>query len=153
MKKRRSQQKSYWIWGVGAILLILIITLWVWPTYIADPQKVTDTGYSSAQIPAGHIDIQNAYQNYQEGAFMLDVRTVEEWGAGHIPGATLIPLDQLSQRYGELPSDQEIVIYCRSGNRSGQALSFLTNAGLTDISSMDGGINDWISAGYEVEMD
>jgi len=46
--------------------------------------------------------------------------------------------------------DQEIVIYCRSGNRSAQALSLLSDAGILDIFSMDGGINNWISAGFEV---
>ena len=153
MNKRKSQKKSYWIWGAGAVLFILAAALWIWPTYIADPIQVSGNGLSSAQDLSGHIDIQNAYQKRQEGALMLDVRTLEEWTAGHIPGATLIPLDQLSQRYGELPSDQEIVIYCRSGNRSGQALNFLENAGFTDIYSMDGGINDWISAGYEVGLD
>jgi rhodanese-related sulfurtransferase len=81
---------------------------------------------------------------------MLDVRSLEEWQEGYIPGATLIPLDQISSRYDELPQDQEIVIYCRSGNRSGQALALLEEAGFSKIFSMDGGINEWISAGYEV---
>ena len=83
---------------------------------------------------------------------MLDVRTVEEWNAGHIIGATLIPLDQITNQYGQLPDDQEIVIYCRSGNRSAEALSFLTEIGFSNIYSMDGGINDWILAGYEVKV-
>jgi rhodanese-related sulfurtransferase len=153
MGKRKSQLNSYWILGIGAVLVVLVMALWVWPTYFTDSQQVTLPGLSSVQIPSGHIDIQTAYQKRQEGAFMLDVRSLEEWEEGHIPGATLIPLDQLSQRYGELPADQEIVIYCRSGNRSGNALTFLSQAGFTGIYSMDGGINAWVSAGFEVELD
>ena len=82
---------------------------------------------------------------------MLDVRTPAEWLEAHIPGATLIPLDELGVRMNELPADEIIVIYCRSGNRSGQALDLLLKAGYSDIFSMEGGIQDWITAGYEVE--
>lgn len=97
------------------------------------------------------ISVSDAYQLYQDDVFMLDVRTPEEYQAGHIPGATLIPLDQLSVRYGELPLDETIVVYCRSGNRSLEAVYLLENAGFERVHSMDRGINSWIALGYEVE--
>lgn len=86
------------------------------------------------------------------GLILLDVRTPQEWAEdGHIAGATLIPLAELEARAaGELPQDAEIVVYCRSGNRSQQAAAFLVEAGYTDVSDM-GGVRDWIAAGYEVE--
>lgn len=80
------------------------------------------------------------------------MRTIEEWQAGHIPGTVLIPLDQLATRVGELPDDEPILIYCRSGNRSLQAQNTLAEIGFSDLYSMDGGINDWIAAGYEIEV-
>jgi rhodanese-related sulfurtransferase len=95
------------------------------------------------------VDEANQYRN--AGAFMLDVRTQAEWSEVHIPGATLIPLDELGVRMDELPADEIIVIYCRSGNRSGQALDILLKAGYSDVFSMEGGIQDWITAGYDVE--
>jgi rhodanese-related sulfurtransferase len=95
------------------------------------------------------VDEANQYRN--AGAFMLDVRTPAEWLEVHIPGATLIPLDELGVRMNELPADEIIVIYCRSGNRSGQALDILLKAGYSDVFSMEGGIQDWITAGYDVE--
>jgi len=82
---------------------------------------------------------------------MLDVRTTAEWLEIHIPGATLIPLDELRARMNELPADEIIVIYCRTGNRSSQALDSLLKAGHSDIFSMEGGIQDWIAAGYDIE--
>ncbi|HEC23769.1 MAG TPA: rhodanese-like domain-containing protein [Chloroflexi bacterium] len=82
---------------------------------------------------------------------LLDVRTPEEWSEdGHIEGATLIPLSELETRAAaELPKDAEIIVYCRSGNRSAQAAEYLVSAGYTRVSDM-GGIRDWIAAGYPV---
>ena len=97
------------------------------------------------------IDVDKAFQLREEGIFLLDVRTPAEWTEGHIPGAFLIPLDELPARLSELPEDQDILIYCRSGNRSAQALSILQNAGFSTVYSMTGGINDWVAAGYPVE--
>lgn len=151
---KRSKQKTNqaWFWGLGGLVIILALALWAWPTYLASPDLSSEMGTSIIADQAGHLDVEGAFQKRQEGAFLLDVRTQEEWNAGHIPGAVLIPLDQLSGRAGELPEDQEIVIYCRSGNRSAQALDLLSGVGFSDIFSMDGGINDWILAGHEVEI-
>ncbi len=62
---------------------------------------------------------------------------------------TLIPLDELPDRLGELPKDQEIVVICRSGNRSQEGRDILIDAGYTQVSSMAGGLNEWKAAGYE----
>jgi rhodanese-related sulfurtransferase len=150
MGKKKNRNRTNFILLAVGIALVLILALWVWPTFQRSPDISAADQTSSFLLNDQHIDTSEAYQKIQEGAYLLDVRTEEEWNASHIPGATLIPLDQLSNRFGELPPDQEIVIYCRSGNRSGQALTLLTDAGILDIYSMDGGINDWISAGYEV---
>ena len=152
MSKNKTNINSnrYFVWIFVGLGLILAIVLWVWPTYLAPRPDITQAVMSISQLQANQIDVEQAYQKREQGTLMLDVRTQEEWDAGHIPGATLIPLDQIAIRFGELPVDQEIVIYCRSGNRSAQALSILNEEGFSDIYSMDGGINDWILAGYEV---
>ena len=149
MGKKQTKKKYIRVWGMAALVLALALGLWIWPTYMAPSTGTLDSALA-VSVRDQFITHQEAQQKRENGAFMLDVRTIKEWNAGHIPGATLIPLDQLSARYGELPTDQEIVIYCRSGNRSAQALSLLSDAGILDIFSMDGGINNWISAGYEV---
>ncbi len=52
MGKRKSQLNTYWILGIGAVLLVLVLALWVWPTYFTDSQPLNDTGISSVQLPS-----------------------------------------------------------------------------------------------------
>ena len=94
------------------------------------------------------ISVSQAAEKRDSGAFMLDVRQPEEWNELHIPDATLIPLGELSTRLSEVPKDQEIVVYCRSGNRSKEGADILTRTGFTNVVSMAGGINQWSAAGY-----
>ena len=100
---------------------------------------------------APQISVDEAYTMYQNGAYVLDVRTVEEWDEFHAPNTTLIPLDQLSVRVNEVPRDREIVVVCRSGNRSQQGRDILLNAGFTNVTSMAGGLNEWRTRGYPIE--
>jgi rhodanese-related sulfurtransferase len=104
---------------------------------------------NTASLPK-EISVADALTKYQQGAFFLDVRTQEEWNEFHAPNSTLIPLDQLPSRLSELPKDKEIVVVCRSGNRSQQGRDILLNAGFTQVTSMTGGLNEWRAAGYPV---
>lgn len=82
------------------------------------------------------------------GAFqLLDVRQPREYGAGHIPGAKLIPLGELEYRYGELDKDRGIISYCRSGHRSMAASIHLCGLGFENVYNLNGGIRKW---DYEV---
>lgn len=98
------------------------------------------------------VSVEDAYQLYQEGVYILDVRKAEEYQAGHIPGSVLIPLNKLAVRVGELPVGEPILIYCHSGSLSLEAMNMLGGAGFMHLSSMDGGFNDWVVAGYPVEQ-
>lgn len=102
---------------------------------------------STAGFPA-EVSVQEARELAQNGAFFLDVRTQEEWNEVHAEGATLIPLDQLEGRVNEVPKDQQVVIICRSGNRSAQARDLLRRYGFTQVTSVAGGTNDWRAAGF-----
>ena len=85
----------------------------------------------------------------QEGYLILDVREQEEYDAGHIPGAIVIPHTEIAEKASEaLPDkDQLILVYCRSGRRSKIAAEALAELGYTNIREF-GGIQDWP---YEVE--
>lgn len=109
------------------------------------------TGSNAPAILPREISVSEAYTKYQNGAFVLDVRTQEEWDEYHAPNTTLIPLDQLPSRLNELPPGEEIVVVCRSGNRSQQARDLLVDAGFEQVTSMRGGLNEWRASGYPVE--
>ncbi|MFZ3059938.1 MAG: rhodanese-like domain-containing protein [Candidatus Methanoperedens sp.] len=97
------------------------------------------------------VSVQQAREMIDSGdVLILDVRTQEEYNAGHIKNSTLIPVQVLDKRLNELPRDKKILVYCRSGSRSAQASEILVNNGFKEIYNMKGGITDWINAGYDV---
>ncbi len=97
------------------------------------------------------ITPEEAYRIISEGIdhFLLDVRTEEEYNQGHIEGANLIPVQELENRLDEIPRDRQIIVYCRSGNRSRTAANILLENGFGMVYDM-GGINDWQSKGFPV---
>jgi len=74
---------------------------------------------------------------------LLDVRQPEEYEAGHVPGAMLIPLGELEARQGELDRNKKIITYCRSGHRSLAAAIALCGLGFKGVHHLDGGILNW----------
>ena len=74
------------------------------------------------------------------GRYIIDVRTTEEWNAGHIDGAVLIPHEQVGQRIGSVITDKSapIAVYCRTGRRSGIAMETLQKLGYTDVVNYGG---------------
>ncbi len=106
-------------------------------------------GAATAEGLPREVSVTEASAMREAGAFILDVREPDEWNESHIPGATLIPLGELASRVNELPQDREIVVVCRSGNRSAQGRDILLSAGFEQVTSMAGGINQWKVAGFE----
>lgn len=78
-----------------------------------------------------------------ERPLLIDVRTKAEFDAGHIPGARLLPLDRLPESAASLDPQTEIVLICRSGNRSMQAYRYLERLGFKHLCNLDGGMLDW----------
>lgn len=80
-----------------------------------------------------------------ENLVILDVRQPEEHAEQNIPNAMLIPLGELPARLDELEQyrDRELIVYCRSGNRSGQACMFLSMQGFTNPVNLEGGMLQW----------
>lgn len=98
------------------------------------------------------ISVVEAHQKYQEGVFLLDVRTQEEWDQAHILNTTLIPLDELPDRINEVPADQEIIVVCHSGNRSSVGRDILLDAGFKQVTISKGGLITWNAAGYPLKI-
>ncbi|MDQ6961942.1 MAG: molybdopterin-synthase adenylyltransferase MoeB [Mariprofundaceae bacterium] len=76
--------------------------------------------------------------------FVLDVREPHEISICEIKGTYKIPLGQIATRYAEVPTDRSVIVHCKMGGRSAQAVEFLQSKGYTDIKNMAGGIIRWI---------
>ena len=81
-----------------------------------------------------------------EPPFLLDVRQPHEWEIVNLEtdGAVMIPLAELQDRLDELPTDREIVVYCRTGSRSHSAALMLADQGFSSVSNFVGGIHAWV---------
>jgi rhodanese-related sulfurtransferase len=136
MHNIKHKRTALWI-AIGLIVVGVIIA----SVFLSKP--------SADALPAT-ITVQQASDQLAKGAYLLDVRQQSEWDQAHVAGAVLIPLDQLSTRMSEVPTDQDVLIICHSGNRSAQARDLLRAAGLNRTTSIDGGITAWMSAGLPV---
>lgn len=91
--------------------------------------------------------------SHKKDVVLIDVRRADEFTGelGHIPGATLLTLDQLPGQLETLPKDKTIVFVCRSGGRSAQATAFALDNGFTDVYNMKGGMLLWNEYGLTTE--
>ena len=96
-------------------------------------------GQEDAEVLDDRLTFGLVQENITNGAKLYDVRTAEEFAAGHFANATNFPVETMQA--GTLPDvakDTQIYVYCRSGNRSGQATTLLKNAGFTNVTDLGG---------------
>ena len=138
-KKRVVKNKSSltWLWITLGIVAVVIMGFIILQPSLVSPRE---------------ISVKQAYEKYQQKVPILDVREIDEWNQSRIPGSIHIPLDELTKRLDEIPKNQELMIICRSGNRSLEAANLLIESGYTSVVSISGGLNDWSSSGYPVEL-
>jgi rhodanese-related sulfurtransferase len=79
-----------------------------------------------------------------EGAFLVDVRTPAEFEGGHVKGSVNIPLDSIPFQLEKFKDKKNVIVFCRSGNRSGQAKFILEQNGITNVTN--GGTWDQVNA-------
>ena len=130
---------------VIAVVAILAVVAGVYTPKIMNWGESDEGNY-------GDVSIQEAIELMEQKSdlVILDVRTVAEFEDGHIEGAINVPVDELATRLDELSKDDELLVYCRTGNRSGSAVSILSDAGYTKIYHMHEGISVWIQQGHPV---
>jgi phage shock protein E len=83
--------------------------------------------------------------------FVLDVRTPQEFAAGHVPGAVNVPYDQVASQLAQIPKDKDVVLYCKSGRRAGLAADVLAANGYTKLEHLQGDMPAWSKDGRPVE--
>lgn len=147
-KKAGKQSGKPPVWQNPVVVIGVVVVLLV-AAYLAFGNKGGGEGTGS-RLPA-EVSVDEAYALYQQpDVFFVDVREQVEWDEYHAPNTTLIPLAELQGRLNEVPKDKQIVVVCRSGNRSQQGRDILLSAGY-NATSMSGGLKTWYAAGYPTE--
>jgi rhodanese-related sulfurtransferase len=100
-----------------------------------------------AKVPS--VDGATARDLVREGAVLLDVRESGEWNAGHAPQAAHLPLGRIAEAPKKVRDGKQVVVVCRSGNRSRSATKALISMGY-DAINLSGGMRAWASAGGQV---
>lgn len=95
------------------------------------------------------VDVDELDRARAAGALIVDVREVDEYVAGHVPGARLVPLSTVPDRVAEFRSDGTTYVVCRSGARSMRACEFLAERGVS-VANVAGGTLAWVASGRDV---
>lgn len=101
--------------------------------------------------PFTRISVDEAKEMMNDGAAVIDVREPHEYSAGHVPDASLIPVNSVYARRDELPQEQDLIFVCAVGQRSALACEMAAASGLTRLFNLEGGTEAWIAAGLPVD--
>jgi rhodanese-related sulfurtransferase len=100
-------------------------------------------------VDVPEIDVSTLAELHARGVTLIDVRNPDEYEAGHVPGARLIPLHEVGERVDEVPADGPVYVICAMGGRSRKACEILMPQG-RDVTNVAGGTKGWIEAGHAV---
>lgn len=115
-------------------------------------QSPTTEAGAPAAVEGVTADVLLARMEAGDAPFVLDVRTPDEFAAGHIPGAVNIPHTEIDARMAELGDDpdREVVVHCKSGRRADMAEQQLLAAGFTRVLHLEGDMDEWVATGRPV---
>jgi len=107
-------------------------------------------------FPYKTIGTDEAKSMIEAGAIVVDVRQPDEWRRGHIPEATLVPLDGIysfgkALKALQLPEDEDVIFVCAVGQRSASASEIALVAGLKNVYNLANGMNGWLMRRYPIE--
>lgn len=100
-------------------------------------------------MPIPEITVDELAELLAGGARLVDVRTVDEYEAGHVPGARSVPLPTVPENIGAFEGDGPVYVICKVGGRSMSACAYLIDHGV-DVVNVAGGTDAWITAGRDV---
>lgn len=109
---------------------------------------------AAAKSHITEVSLADAEQAIRDADVLLDVREADEYAAGHLPGATLIPRGLLEFKFSATPElaarDLNIVLYCKTSGRAALAAAALKEMGYLQVKSIAGGFDAWAAAGKPV---
>ena len=117
---------------------------------------MTNNDDQDETFPYSTIGTDDAKRMIEAGAHVIDVRQPEEWRSGHIPEATLVPLNGIYS-FGKalkdlhIPEDEEVIFVCAVGQRSASASEIALVAGLKNVYNLANGMNGWMMRQYPIE--
>jgi rhodanese-related sulfurtransferase len=123
-------------------------------TTVATFDLVASVEAYASTIPDGFMGVSDltAFKDaLTAGAYLIDVREVSDYEAGHIPGAVNIPIRTLADNLAAIPTDQQVFVYCASGWRAGMATSALRMLGYDNVLAYPPSMKGWTDAGETVE--
>ena len=123
--------------------LAILIVLCACPTMAEEPGLAEAPSISATEL----------HEQRQSGTapVVIDVRTSEEYAAGHVPDAVNIPFDQVADRIAEVDAPHGVALYCMVGPRARKGESALLSSGYTSVFHLEGGLAAWQAAGLPVE--
>lgn len=98
---------------------------------------------------AVEVDIEQLDKARTEGTPLVDVRELDEYVSGHVPGAIFLPMSEIVERSDEVPADGQVYVICHVGGRSLKVVNWLRTQGI-DAYSVDGGTKAWVDSGREI---
>lgn len=135
--------KKFFLWSFFPFLALV---------YLLNSKSKNSLDNHNSHSQQAAISMNEFIGKYNDQTQVLDVRTPQEYQSGHVPGAVLLPLDQLiTGKAVPFSKDSEIYVICRSGHRSLQATYFLMQNGYEKVHSVDGGTMEWIRQGKPIE--
>lgn len=134
---------------VGVVLVALLGGFWLFGGESCEANAAACESNSIQEVSVAEQAIQDIQSD--QSVALIDVRTQQEWDEGHAKGAQLFELARLQAgELPEVPKDQPVYVYCRSGNRSAEATTILQDAGFTDVRDI-GAFTAWQTAGGDTE--
>ena len=131
--------------GVPLVLVSILVLVGCASDQGAGPPAKTSAAVAPPLAP-GVVDGAAAHRLVAAGVRVVDVRTPAEFAAGHVPGAVNIPYDEMPQRFAEVgPPTTPVLVYCRSGRRSGIAIETLRARSFTTIYDLQA-YDRWVAA-------
>lgn len=156
MKKQKKQEantkkSNFALWIGLASLGVLVLALVVWGIF------QFASGSVFRQISAAEAHKLILEHKNDPDFIVLDVRTPEEFAQGHLPEKTPINLDlhasDFRERLARLDRDKIYLVYCRTGNRSGEAVQMMKELGFRRVYELEGGLVGWRNAGLPVKIE